>query len=165
VTTTTAVAPFRVRLMIPQTDLVRLVALSPPERKKLADFLAYPTLVAEDLPLQSAEADTEDHAILGYCQFSLDPVSRVLTSYAIRVADKAQGRGVGRRLIRAQRQIAASAGAVLHVYHVDPSGTLPLRKILESEGLHLCQQHEAVWIYLGQLTPEDAVQGSVEDSR
>jgi GNAT superfamily N-acetyltransferase len=154
----TSVATFRIRMMVPQTDMEQLVALSPPARKKLADFLVFPTLVAEDAPLQSAEAETSDPRIIGYCQFSLDPVSKVLTSYAIRVAEDQKGRGVGRRLIHRQRQLAASAGAILHVYHVDRTGEAALKKILEAEGLHLCQQHGDTWVYLGQLTPEIALE-------
>jgi ribosomal protein S18 acetylase RimI-like enzyme len=124
-------------------DLAACIAISEPlpERaERIEEELSvYPTLVAEI-----------DGAIVGYTQFSLGP-DKILHSLAFRVASVAKGQGVGSALMKEKVRLAKICGARMHMYAVAKDGEVALKKILERQGMHPCQDHGEIIIYVSAL--------------
>ena len=117
-------------------DLEALQRLSPPSVKPEVEFYAYATLVAEI-----------DGEVAGYPQFAITP-DKVLHSTAIRIGAEWKGQGVGRALMEEKVRMAREVGARMHFYAVALDGEVALKKILEGLGMHRCQEHGDVLIYV-----------------
>src|SRR5262245_35656573 len=124
-------------------DIPACVAMSEPlpgrSERLREEFDAYPTLVAE-----------VDGRIAGYTQFSLGP-DGVLHSLALRISPEFKGQGIGQRLMDAKVALARRVGAHMHMYAVARDGEVALKKILERQGMHLCQDRGELLIYVAPL--------------
>lgn len=120
-------------------DFPALRALSPRDRKDPVQFFVYATLVAE-----------VQGEIAGYTQFSLQP-DGVLHSLAIRIGPEWKGKGIGQKLMDAKVALAKAAGAHMHFYAVAKDGEVALKKILENQGMHRCQDRGEYVIYVSAL--------------
>jgi GNAT superfamily N-acetyltransferase len=94
-----------------------------------------------------AEVDGE---VAGYTQYSLTP-DGILHSLAIRIDAKHKGKGLGQKLMDAKVDLARRAGARVHFYAIAADGEVALKKIVEKQGMHLCQKHEKTWVYVAAL--------------
>lgn len=120
-------------------DIPKLQEISLNRGKREAQFWAYTTLVA-----------VLDDEIVGYAQHAITPDGQ-LHSYPIRIKPEAKGKGVGRQLLEMQEQVARLVEAKMHFYAIDDTADAVMGSLLEKMGMHLCQQHDNVRLYVKTL--------------